>query len=280
MEVDEPQQLQQQPGEGGDGSQPVQHRTGHAQAVSQQQTQQQQYPPQVQGVGTPPADEGPGINLAAAVVPHAAVEAYVWSVVRHLVPAGLLGDAHNRQVLRQGVKLLVRQRRHETVNLATLVKGLTTSGMAWLQAGGGRPPPPPQHQQHHPQQQQAGGAQGIASNADPAPAAPAAAAGGHSSSGSTGTQRRVPRSLAAARQRWLAAWVGWLVEGLVLPLLRNSFYVTESEPYRQQVFYYRWVPGAAGVGWGGGGVCVLATGVRGCEGKRADGGRCSCGEAR
>jgi hypothetical protein len=182
------------------------------------------------------------------------VEAYVWSVVRHLVPPGLLGDAHNRQVLRQGVKLLVRQRRHETVNLATLVKGLTTGGMAWLRPGGGsldQQSPPPQHQQQQQQQpqQQAGEERVSIDNlhgaGPPHAAAPAAAAGGNTNSSNSSNgqahRRRVPRSLAAARQRWLAAWVGWLVEGVVLPLLRNSFYVTESEPYRQQVFYYRWV---------------------------------------
>jgi hypothetical protein len=31
----------------------------------------------------------------------------------------------------------------------------------------------------------------------------------------------------------------WVLTQLVIPLLRNNFYVTESEPYRQQVFYYR-----------------------------------------
>jgi hypothetical protein len=36
--------------------------------------------------------------LAAAVVPHSAVVSYVWSVVRHVVPAALLGSRHNRQV--------------------------------------------------------------------------------------------------------------------------------------------------------------------------------------
>ena len=35
---------------------------------------------------------------------------------------------------------------------------------------------------------------------------------------------------------------------LVVPLLRCHFFCTESEAYRQQVFYYRWV-GAAPVCW-------------------------------
>jgi hypothetical protein len=66
----------------------------------------------------------------------------------------------------------------------------------------------------------------------PPPAAAAAAA--------------VPLSLHIAQQRWLGCWVWWLLVHLVLPLLRNNFYVTESEPYRQQVFFYRCV----GVGGG------------------------------
>ena len=48
-----------------------------------------------------------------------------------------------------------------------------------------------------------------------------------------------PPSARAALQARLAAWVAWLLGGLAVPLLRASFYVTESEAYRQQVFYYR-----------------------------------------
>ncbi len=40
-------------------------------------------------------------------------------------------------------------------------------------------------------------------------------------------------------QRLLALWVTWLMNELVVPLLRAHFYITESEAYRQQVFYYR-----------------------------------------
>jgi hypothetical protein len=40
--------------------------------------------------------------------------------------------------------------------------------------------------------------------------------------------------------RMLASWVWWLMTGVVVPLLRGCFYCTESEQYRQLVFYYRW----------------------------------------
>jgi hypothetical protein len=54
-----------------------------------------------------------------------------------------------------------------------------------------------------------------------------------------GDSSSVPLSLHLAQQRWAGCWVWWLLVHFVLPLLRNSFYVTESEPYRQAVFYYR-----------------------------------------
>jgi hypothetical protein len=34
-------------------------------------------------------------------------------------------------------------------------------------------------------------------------------------------------------------WGRWLLGQFVVPLLRNRLYVTESDPYRQEVFYYR-----------------------------------------
>jgi len=52
-------------------------------------------------------------------------------------------------------------------------------------------------------------------------------------------KRNVPPSEAAARQRTLAMWIGWLFACLVVPVLRAHFFCTESEAYRQQVFYYR-----------------------------------------
>ncbi len=39
----------------------------------------------------------------------------------------------------------------------------------------------------------------------------------------------------------MLTWVQWLFAHLVLPLLRAHFYITETEPYKNQVFYYRCV---------------------------------------
>ena len=45
-------------------------------------------------------------------------------------------------------------------------------------------------------------------------------------------------SHAAVRQR-LILWVRWVLSDFLVPLLRAHFYCTESEVYRQDVFYYR-----------------------------------------
>ncbi len=45
-------------------------------------------------------------RMLSGSVPGRAVVAYVWSVVRHIVPAGLLGDRHNRRCahLHEGIR--------------------------------------------------------------------------------------------------------------------------------------------------------------------------------
>ena len=62
-------------------------------------------------------------------------------------------------------------------------------------------------------------------------------------SGAAGA-RAVAPSRAASQQRLLARWIMWLFAKLVVPLLRANFYVTESEAYRYQIFYYRSGPTA------------------------------------
>ena len=44
-----------------------------------------------------------------------------------------------------------------------------------------------------------------------------------------------------AVQQRLILWVRWLLADFLVPLLRAHFYCTESEVYRQEVFYYRWL---------------------------------------
>jgi hypothetical protein len=67
------------------------------------------------------------LGLSAQVVPHAAVEAYVWSVVRHVAPPALLGSKHNQQVSHASLASAVDQ-----ALLTTLGAGLKTCTVGWL----------------------------------------------------------------------------------------------------------------------------------------------------
>ena len=55
---------------------------------------------------TAPAAAAPArpAPLASCFVPHKRVVAFVWGVVRAIVPAALLGDARNRRALRNGIR--------------------------------------------------------------------------------------------------------------------------------------------------------------------------------
>jgi hypothetical protein len=51
----------------------------------------------------------------------------------------------------------------------------------------------------------------------------------------------VPRGQFEARKRSLLCVLWWALVDVVVPLLRANFYVSESEAFKQQVFYYRQV---------------------------------------
>lgn len=219
-----------------------------------------------EGSTGPPEGAAPGpagapdfSSLASACVPQAQVVQFVWSVLRSIVPPALLGSKHNRRALRRVVERYVRMRRYEQMSLHEALQGMRVKEMPWLVPG---------EQEHVQQQQQqdadavaaarsGGAATGAATTGvEAAPAATAAAsatgtqantrsaaaAAAHPEApapGGASTHARPSRSLHEAQQRWLGQWVHWLVMQVVAPLLRNCFYVTESEPYRMQVFYYR-----------------------------------------
>lgn len=63
--------------------------------------------PAVGGVGAPAAPAAPPADpaaLAGCCMPHKRVVAFVWAAVRSIVPAALLGDAHNRRVVRGAIR--------------------------------------------------------------------------------------------------------------------------------------------------------------------------------
>ncbi len=47
------------------------------------------------------------------------------------------------------------------------------------------------------------------------------------------------KTAAIQRRRMVRAWLHWLVADVMIPLVRNHFYVTESALYRNKLFYFR-----------------------------------------
>ncbi len=135
----------------------------------------------------------------------------------------------------------MRLRRHEQINLHAAMQGLRTSGMLWLCDD------PPADVTAATTTAAGSAAAGTAvgstaartgTNRVACTAACTAAGVAAGSAASTARAFHGPSQHAAAQRR-LAAWTRWLLQGLVVPLLRAHFYATETEAYRQEVFYYR-----------------------------------------
>ncbi len=133
-------------------------------------------------------------------------------------------------VLLKVVRAYVRLMRHESLTLHQITQGIRTSGMPWLSAAtavGSKTPNQPQSQQRQQgqqqqQQQQQRWLQGQGQeSASPRPA--------------------VCKARHVCDMRALQFWVWWLMAELVTPLIRAAFYVTETEPFKHQVFYFRCV---------------------------------------
>lgn len=122
----------------------------------------------------------------------------------------------------------MRLRRYEQLSVHQLMHRLPLSGLPWLQPQPGGKADWQGQQQLAPPRQQQDEREAVDRRGSAACQASLA-------------PRACP-TLAAAQQRRAALWLGWLFCVLVAPLLRAHFYCTESETYRQQVFYYRWAP--------------------------------------
>ena len=141
-------------------------------------------------------------SLSTCFVPHCQVTGFVWAVIRRCVPAVLLGGKRCRKALRQSIRQFVSLRRYEQMNVQQIMQRQKISEHRWVQ----------------PQAPQKPAASENSGDRKPPP---------------------IPPSQAAAQQRLVILWLGWLFSVIVVPLLRAHFFCTESEAYRQQVFYYR-----------------------------------------
>ena len=148
---------------------------------------------------TTATDNGDVQTLATCFVPHIPVAGFLWAALRRIVPKPLLGNKRCQRLLQRSILRFVSLRRYEQMNVQQLMQKQKISGIAWLW-GDDR---------------------------------------SSTTKGSRKKKKSVPPSQAAAQQQTLALWLGWLFSVFIVPLIRAHFFCTESESYRQQVFYYR-----------------------------------------
>ncbi len=150
-------------------------------------------------------------SLSSCFVPHEQVTRFVWAVLRRIVPAVMLGDKTSRRALHKSLRKFISLRRFEQMNVNQVIQKQRISSMHWITSPSSLT---------------------TASNTTATNTTTATTAAAEE-------KKTIPPNQAAAHQRVLVLWIGWLFSAVVVPLLRTHFFCTESEAYRQQVFYYR-----------------------------------------
>ena len=198
---------------------------------------------------------------------HDHVMGFVRAVLAALLPPPLWGNAASRRSILRAAWVWVTAGARDTLRVDALMGGLPTTAFDVFCGGRqrqqSRPHPYPQPQNtllgvhagsEQPRKRAKRGVDAAADNCARSAASTAAAprctrasGTGHAdtSAVSNPTSRGVaggssPTPSDRARQAALThVWVAWLLLGLVHPLLRNNFYVTESEGAYHRPLYYR-----------------------------------------
>lgn len=121
---------------------------------------------------------------------HYQVSAYVYNVLRKLLPREAIGSVHNWQLLEAKISDFIGLNRFDVLSSSKLLEGFKITHIAWLYRNG---------------------------------------------------NTKGPHTPDDVRFRTLvfSAFLVWLFEDFILPLLYTTFYITETMPHRNQTFYYR-----------------------------------------
>ena len=142
---------------------------------------------------------------------HKEVVAFLWAVCRNLLPEELCGTLCFQRKLCSSISSFVSLRRHETFSVQHILNKLQRSAWSW-----------PNYDCKTNQTEYIFSREPIANvnhlETDKVPSTPQY------------------RSL---QQIMLQDWLHWLFSGLIVPLIRTHFYVTETENHRQNVLYFR-----------------------------------------
>lgn len=131
------------------------------------------------------------------------VSSFVKSVMNKVIPKAFWGSDHNKSLIYDYVDRFIRLRRNDKCSLHDAIQGLKVNDMTWTMD------PELLEQQRNPQP----------TNKKKKP--------------------KTPATEFQTRTRLAQQFVYWLFDGFIMPLIKTTFYVTETVPHRHKVFYFR-----------------------------------------
>ncbi|OVA12268.1 Telomere reverse transcriptase [Macleaya cordata] len=151
------------------------------------------------------------LDLSGSYCQKSQVASFVWAVCRSIVPRDLLGAPSEWRALRRNISKFIWLRRFEKFSVKQCVHGLKTSSFPVLSN---------KHSSCY------------LNNCVPEVTM------GKSANILTGCNK-ISNVKSILKKKLFACWIYWFFSCLVAPILQASFYITESEVGRLDIFYYR-----------------------------------------
>ncbi|XP_021744999.1 telomerase reverse transcriptase-like isoform X2 [Chenopodium quinoa] len=137
------------------------------------------------------------------------VVSYIWAVCRNIVPPDLLGLPLSRRILRRNISKFIKLRRFEKFSLKQCLHKLEVSKFPFL------------------------------SNIEASKCSNAFVFKPTSDQISVVSSNSQNIGHCPLKQMVLERWIFWFFSHIVVPLVQDNFYVTESEQGKQNLYYYR-----------------------------------------
>ncbi|KAI3923276.1 hypothetical protein MKW92_021398 [Papaver armeniacum] len=131
------------------------------------------------------------------------VASFIWAVCRRIIPEDLLGAPSEWRALQRNISKYIRLRRSEKFSVRQCVHGLKTSRFPFLS-------------NKHFSKDMVGGSVNISAGCNTA-----------------------ENAKIILKNKLFVCWIYWFFSSLVTPILKSTFYITESEAGKLDIFYYR-----------------------------------------
>ncbi|RUP46721.1 hypothetical protein BC936DRAFT_146596 [Jimgerdemannia flammicorona] len=166
-----------------------------------------------QGNALEPLDDEISPNPIALFSSYHQVSSFVQAILKLVIPRDFWGSDSNRKLTFNAVDRFVRMRKFETISLHEILQGFKVNDCLWLR------PRDVSYTDIH-------------SRVQPDTDATVKLT-------PTSRKAHVRPEEAQKRREMLMEFIYWLFDSFVVPLIKTNFYVTESSPHRNRIFYFR-----------------------------------------